>query len=147
MFCSNCGNKISEHSQFCGRCGCKVTRVNFKTEKNLPKIIKSKEKTTENLIGKKIIPIIASVLIFIGVVTFGTIAFSRLNNITRSIILYLCSFVLLSVGIYIFKKKNVKTIGEIIMGCGVGSLYIATLICSIKYALLSFVILNKTPTP
>lgn len=97
---------------------------------------KTKEKTTEDKVsmesklGKKIMSILASILIFFSLVLFGKLIQPRLTPEIRTVLMYVVCFALSGVGLWRMSKQDsrYKTLFTAVAGCGVGGLYISGLV-------------------
>lgn len=82
-------------------------------------------KNFENTIGKTIMAVCASVLIFFGLVTFAAVALPMLGMTAKLVLMYVISFLLAGTGIGLsFLKKENKWFLSL-AGCGMGALYIS----------------------
>ncbi|MBE5922981.1 MAG: zinc ribbon domain-containing protein [Lachnospiraceae bacterium] len=101
MFCTGCGNKLSEGERFCGKCGTPVVMPEGadkkKEEKNMnldmtwdkpyevpaEKVSVKGRKSIDNLSNKRIIPVavvaIAAIILIIGFATFKSLHNTTLN--------------------------------------------------------------------
>ena len=97
----------------------KINNTSFKDKIN--------NKNIEANIGKNIMGILASILIFIGVSSFVGLIFDNLTETLKMILMYVFSFALLGGGLFgVYKKKNGFTLS--LLGCGFGTVYISFLL-------------------
>ena len=97
---------------------------------------KTKKKTTEDNVsmesklGKKIMSILASILIFFSLVLFGKLIEPQLTPGVRTILMYVVCFALSGVGLWRMSKpeSRYKILFTAVAGCGVGGLYISGLV-------------------
>ena len=83
--------------------------------------------TLEDSIGKNVMGIIASILIFIGLGTFMISVFSTMSDFIKSVLLLLFSFGLFGFGwMKLNKDKNAFSLS--LTSCGIGAVYISFLI-------------------
>ena len=100
-----------------------------------PKI--PKENTNfENVFGKNVIGIVATILIFIGVIAFGTLMFTSFTDTIKVISMFIASFATVGVGLF-FTKKNKTTFSEILTGCGMGMIYISLFISHLYFGIIN----------
>lgn len=99
----------------------------------------NQKKDFEGLFGKNIIAIIASILIFIGTIAFGALIFAYINDFGKAIIILLFGLAMFFVGLY--AKNKINKIPLILMGCGIGVIYINIFISSIAFELFSPIIM------
>ena len=91
---------------------------------NVPPMKPKKEKSLESVVGKNLMGILASVLIFIGLILFATVAYETLSDVARVVLIYLLSGLFLAVGrIGMHKNRNAFFLS--LTGCGVGAIYIS----------------------
>lgn len=84
----------------------------------------------EQKIGKNIIGILASILIFIGLTLFGALIYKSLSDCGKSMILFAVSGVILISGILLHKRlKNIFTLS--LIGCGMGAGYVSLIVSSV----------------
>ena len=97
---------------------------------------KAKEKRTEDNVsmesklGKKIMSILASILIFFSLVLFGKLIEPQLTPGVRTVLMYVVCFALSGVGLWRMSKpeSRYKILFTAVAGCGVGGLYISGLV-------------------
>lgn len=83
-------------------------------------------------IGKNIMSIIASILIFIGLGSFVVLIYDSMPDFIKVALMYLFSFGLTGFGFYkITKKKN--TFSTALTACGIGSTYISLLMSLVHF--------------
>ena len=100
---------------------------------------KKKNNSIENLFGKNVIGIVASVLIFIGVITFGTLIFTSFTDVIKVVAMFFVSFATTGVGLFI-SRKNKTTFSEILTGCGIGTIYISIFMTHLYFGMISDVL-------
>lgn len=93
-------------------------------------LIAENETSMESKLGKKIMSILASILIFVSLVLFGKLIQPRLTPEVRTILMYVVCFALSGVGLWRMSKpeSRYKTLFTAVAGCGVGGLYISGLV-------------------
>lgn len=98
-----------------------------------------KEKKNINMeanIGKNIMSIIASILIFVGLGSFIVLIYDNLPDFVKILFMYLFSFGLTGFGCYrTTKKKN--TFSTALTACGIGSTYISLLMSLVHFEILN----------
>ena len=82
------------------------------------------QKNMENVFGKNVIGVVASILMFIGVFAFGTLVFTSLTDAIKVVGMFLLSGGALTAGL-LLTKKNQTVFSTIVTGCGIGMLYIS----------------------
>lgn len=93
-------------------------------------------KDLEKTIGKSLMGIVASVLIFISLILFATLLLPYMNNTVKLVILYFLSFVFLGVGLSRLRKDKENKFYVALTGCGVGAVYISLLLGNIYFKII-----------
>ena len=93
-------------------------------------LIAENETSMESKLGKKIMSILASILIFVSLVLFGKLIQPRLTPEVRTILMYVVCLALSGVGLWRMSKpeSRYKILFTAVAGCGVGGLYISGLV-------------------
>lgn len=112
------------------------TGVSSQTVKEGPKSILPGKKDLEKTIGKSLMGIFASVLIFISLILFATLLLPYFNDTAKMITTYIVSFVFLGVGVVKLKKDPDNKLFTALTGCGMGSLYISLLLSNMYFKVL-----------
>ena len=87
-------------------------------------------------IGKNIMSIIASILIFIGLGSFIVLIYDSMPDFIKIMLMYLFSFGLTGFGFYkTTKRKN--TFSTALTACGIGSTYISLLMSLVHFEILN----------
>ena len=98
---------------------------------------KNKEQTKksfnlETSIGKNLMGILASLLIFIGVASFVALIFNNLTDAMKVILMYLFSFGLFGIGFWrVSKEKNAFSLS--LISCGIGTVFISILLSNFYF--------------
>lgn len=101
-----------------------VPPVNYGKSPAASKAQVKQEKSFENVVGKNLMGILASILIFIGLILFATVAYETFSDAVRVVLIYIMSGALLTVGL-IGMHKNRNAFNLSLAGCGVGAVYIS----------------------
>ena len=93
-------------------------------------VISGNEGSMESKLGKKIMSILASILIFFSLVLFGKLIQPRLTPEIRTVLMYVVCFALSGVGLWRMSKpeSRYKILFTAVAGCGVGGLYLSGLV-------------------
>ena len=91
-----------------------------------------KNTNLENKIGKNAMGIVATVLIFIGVIAFGTLVFTSVTDTIKIASMFIASFIVIAAGV-VFTVKSKSAFSEALTGCGMGMTYISLFISHIFY--------------
>ena len=115
---------------------CSQTGVPLKSEVKPSSSVRS---ATENLFGRNVLGIAASVLIFLGLFFLGVLVYEHLTDLIKVICLFSISATILAVGLVLnHKKQNIFT--TILTGCGIGSFFISILLTHIHFEMLNNVV-------
>lgn len=95
----------------------------------------------ENLMGKSLMGIFASVLIFISLVFFATLILPTLSDTVKMIAMYLVSFAFLGLGMFLLNKDNKNKLYLSVSGCGIGAVYISLLVSNMYFKVIGDVAL------
>jgi uncharacterized membrane protein len=79
--------------------------------------------TTESLFGKNIMGVVASLLIFIGIVSFAVLIYDKIPDAVKTGAIFLLSSFLIGAGLY-FGRKQKNPFSNALLGCGIGSMYL-----------------------
>lgn len=94
------------------------------------------KKDLEKTIGKSLMGIFASVLIFISLILFATLLMPYFNDTAKMITTYVVSFAFLGVGVWKMKKDPDNKFFIALAGCGMGALYISLLLSNMYFKML-----------
>jgi len=88
---------------------------------------KRKRTTTENWVGRNVLGIAASVLVFIGLIFLGRLIYEKITDEIKIVLMFVLSTVITGLGVFLCKKtRNAFTV--ILTGCGCGSYFIAIIL-------------------
>lgn len=97
----------------------------------------SRKKTSiENWFGSHVLNIVASLLVFIGLIFLGTLVYEYLSNFVKILAMYLISGGIIALGI-MFSKKHRSYFSVGLTGCGCGALFISVLLTHIYFHAIS----------
>lgn len=107
-----------------------------------PKIQKQpKEKNMESAVGKNLMSIFASILIFVSIIFFSKLLYDNLTDNIKTIVMFLTSFSITGLGLFLMKKNPENKIYLSLAGCGLGSIYISLFISNILFKTLNNIVL------
>jgi len=89
----------------------------------------------ETAIGKKLMGVVASILIFISLILFATVLIPLLGENAKFILLCLVSALFTAFGLYKLSKDDKNTLYQSITGCGVGAIYITLFLSNVYFHL------------
>ena len=95
--------------------------------------IKKEKKDMERTIGRQIMGIAASVLIFIGITLFAMLIIPNLTDSIKMAAMFVFSFALTAVGITMMVRKKGGDFGVILSACGMGSVYISLYVTAVYF--------------
>lgn len=90
-------------------------------------------KDLEKTIGKSLMGIFASVLIFISLILFATLLLPYFNDVAKMTTMYLLSFAFLGAGLLKLKRDKDNKFYIALTGCGVGAVYISLLLSNMYF--------------
>ncbi len=102
-----------------------------KAKQPLPK------KDLEKTVGKSLMGIVASVLIFISIVLFANLILPYFNDFAKMICMYLVSFGFLVIGLAKMNKDAHNKFYVALAGCGVGAIYISLLMSNMYFEIIT----------
>lgn len=86
----------------------------------------------ESWLGRKVIGVLASLLVFIGLIFLGVLAYEHITETVKIISMYVTSAAISGLGIWLTnKKRNNFTLA--LLGCGCGSFFISILLTHIYF--------------
>ena len=96
----------------------------------------TQSKTSENWIGGQLFSIIASIMIFIGLILFCTLGTDVVSNGAKSAVLFAvsCGFIGAGAGL---SKSDKTAFPKALIGCGFGTFFITTLVSHIIFGILN----------
>ncbi|MBQ6697248.1 MAG: DUF2339 domain-containing protein [Lachnospiraceae bacterium] len=94
------------------------------------------KKDLEKTIGRSLMGIFASVLIFISLILFATLLLPYFNDTAKMITTYVVSFAFLGIGLWRLHKDRENKFYLALTGCGVGALYISLLLSNMYFKVL-----------
>lgn len=97
------------------------------------KVEKKQKMGLEGNIGKNIMGILASLLIFIGLGSFVVLMLDSMTDEMKMALMYLFSFGLIGVGLWRHKIKP-NAFSTSLVGCGIGSTYLSLLVTFVFFA-------------
>ena len=100
---------------------------------NYAPVQKEEKKDFEKTIGKSLMGVFASVLIFISLILFATIMLPYFDDTAKMVTTYVVSFAFLAVGLIKLRKKRNNKFYMALAACGVGALYISLLLSNMYF--------------
>ncbi|MBQ9141946.1 MAG: DUF2339 domain-containing protein [Lachnospiraceae bacterium] len=94
------------------------------------------KKDLEKTVGKSLMGIFASALIFISLILFATLLLPYFNDTAKMLTTYLVSFAFLSIGLTKLNKDKTNKFYMALTGCGIGALYISLLLSNMYFKVL-----------
>ncbi len=94
------------------------------------------KKDLEKTVGKSLMGIFASVLIFISLILFATLLLPYFTDTLKMLTTYVVSFTFLGIGLSKMKKDKTNKFYVALTGCGIGALYISLLLSNIYFKVL-----------
>ena len=103
--------------------------------------VSAKNLNTESWIGKILMGVLASLLVFIALITFAKALLPYLTNTIKIILMFATSIALTGTGFVFSKKKPENTVYKAILACGSASIYISILATGIYFKAVDFIIM------
>ena len=91
------------------------------------------KKDVEKTIGKSIMGIVASILVFISIISFSALLVPFLTDEIKMAAMYLVSAAFICVGLIMLRKGKLKALFMTFVGCGMGALYISIFMTHIYF--------------
>ena len=115
-----------------------VTQSETMTDKASPtKTVKD----LEQMVGKSLMGVFASILIFIGLIITATLIIPKFNDTAKMCLTYLISFAFLGAGLYLTRKDENNKFYLALTGCGVGALFISLILSNVYFDVFSDLVL------
>lgn len=96
------------------------------------KVFKGKMETLENWLGRNVLGVAASILVFVGLVFLGTLVYKEITENMKIFSMYAISSIVTGIGIVLTVKKR-NNFTDILVGCGCGSFFISILLTHIYF--------------
>ena len=113
---------------------------NINEVRNRKPQIPQKKDDFESFLGKNVFTIIASVLIFIGVIVFASVLLPHISQQMKFILMCIGSILFTALGFYLVKKKQSNfSIG--VLACGLGTVYITLLTGNLYFHFINTILL------
>ena len=98
-------------------------------------------KDLEQMVGKSLMGIFASILIFIGLIFGATLVVPYLNDAVKMCLMYVVSFAFLGAGLYLTHKDDNNKFYLALTGCGVGAVYISLIVSNVYFKVFGDILL------
>ena len=92
-----------------------------------------KKKDLEKTVGKSLMGVFASVLIFISLILFATVLLPYFNDTAKMITTFVLSFAFTGVGLWKLQKDKENKFYIALTGCGIGAVYISLLLSNFYF--------------
>ena len=100
------------------------------------KIKEKSDKNFENMFGKNILGFIAAGLIFIGIIAFGALIFTKITDMLKVFLLFFTSFAITGLGVFLHSRnKNAFTVS--LTGCGIGSIFVSIFVTHLYFGMIN----------
>ncbi len=91
------------------------------------------KKDLEKTVGKSLMGVFASVLIFISLILFATVLLPYFNDTAKMITTFVLSFAFTGVGLWKLQKDKENKFYIALTGCGIGAVYISLLLSNFYF--------------
>jgi len=105
----------------------------------LKKALNGKMETLENWLGRNVLGVAASILVFVGLVFLGTLVYKQITETMKILAMYAISTFVTGLGIALTVKKH-NNFTDILVGCGCGSFFISILLTHIYFNRISDIV-------
>lgn len=106
-----------------------------------PKVIQKEKKNLEATLGKNVMAIAASILIFISLIFFGTLLVPYLTDAIKMVLMFFVSFAFTTLGLTFLQKDKSNKWFLSISGCGMGAIYISLIVSFVYFNAFNYIIL------
>lgn len=113
-----------------------INTVNFKQPEKKIRFDGESIKSFENWLGTRVFNVIASLLVFIGLILFGTLAYDKLSDFIKVAAMFIISGGIIALG-SVLSKKNRSIFSLGLTGCGFGALFITILLSHVYFHIMS----------
>lgn len=111
-------------------------------KETVPKTSKKEQDNMESKIGKQVMSIVASVLIFLSIVLFASMVYKYLTTWMKELIMYAVSLGFISFGLIKMKKESkYYSLFTALAGCGIGAFYLSGIISYYVFETISMPVL------
>jgi len=114
---------------------------NNKSNKNIQKKKSTKKVSTESWIGKILMGVLASLLVFIALITFAKILLPYLTDTMKIILMFIASFILTGTGFFFNRKKPENTFFKALLACGSVCIYLTILVTGLYFKAVSSLVM------
>ena len=94
------------------------------------------KKDMEKVVGKSLMGIFASVLIFISLILFSTLVLQQLGDMAKLVMIYAVSLGFVVVGLYKLQKDKGNHFYLAVTGCGAGAVYISLFLTNVYFQMI-----------
>lgn len=92
-------------------------------------------RTLENWLGRNVLGVVASLLVFIGLIFLGVLVYKNITDSIKILLMYALSTLLTGLGVFLAtKSRNNFTLA--LTGCGCGSFFISILLTHVYFGML-----------
>lgn len=92
-------------------------------------------RTLENWLGRNVLGVVASLLVFIGLIFLGVLVYKNITDSVKILLMYALSTLLTGLGVFLTtKSRNNFTLA--LTGCGCGSFFISILLTHVYFGML-----------
>lgn len=102
---------------------------------------KLRKKDLEKTVGKSLMGVFASVLIFISIILFATLLLPYFNDTAKMLTTFVVSFAFTGFGIWKLQKDKENKFYIAVTGCGIGAVYISLLLSNFYFRAVGDVVL------
>lgn len=101
----------------------------------------AEKRDMEKTVGKSLMGILASGLIFISLILFATLLLPYFNDTAKMITTYVVSFAFTGIGLFKLRKDKENKFFVALTGCGIGAVYISLLLSNMYFKVIGDIVL------
>ena len=105
------------------------------------KAVENNSESAESVLGKKVMAVAASILIFLSLILFATVIIPKLSDQAKFILMLLVSIGITVFGLAKWFKDKESVLFLSIGACGVGAVYISIFLCNLYFKMIGDVAL------
>ena len=98
--------------------------------------VKKEKRDLEKTFGTGIMGIVASVLVFISIIIFGTLLIPYLSEVTMVLLMFLVSFILAGTGLFLLNKNETNKFNLSLCACGTTAICVSVFVTRILFGLI-----------
>lgn len=102
---------------------------------------KSKDSNTESWVGKILMGVLASLLVFIALITFAKLIMPYITDTVKVVLMFAASISLTVAGFVLSKKKPKNTFFSALLACGTACVYLSVIVTRVHFEAISSIVM------